>query len=278
MKRFFSLLLITAMTISIFSATAISTQGINESESIGFTLDITAPEFYVAGEEISISVTVNNITAEKGIHYIYGRLYFNAELLGFSFETKENLAINAFGGYKEWEDFSVLKIDADGRWYISVSAATAGYTDSETGEWKYSGDVNDGDLIFNFNFVAKENATGGIVLEIPDLSAEGSYIDPETYEETVYVGNGSIVTVSEKVDESSEDESDTSIGIPEIQTGDINGNGGIDSMDYLYLKRAFFKQYTLPDMYIGDINNNGMIDSMDYLYLKRAFFKQYVIQ
>ncbi len=65
---------------------------------------------------------------------------------------------------------------------------------------------------------------------------------------------------------------------PETQKGDINGNGGIDSMDYLYLKRAFFKQYTLPDISMGDINNNGEIDSMDYLYLKRAFFKQYVIQ
>ncbi len=62
------------------------------------------------------------------------------------------------------------------------------------------------------------------------------------------------------------------------ETGDINGNGGIDSMDYLYLKRAFFKQYTLSDISVGDINKNGSIDSMDYLYLKRAFFKQYVIE
>ncbi len=62
-----------------------------------------------------------------------------------------------------------------------------------------------------------------------------------------------------------------------LQIGDINGNGEIDSMDYLYLKRAFFKQYVLDDISVGDINGNGKIDSMDYLYLKRAFFKQYVI-
>ncbi len=63
-----------------------------------------------------------------------------------------------------------------------------------------------------------------------------------------------------------------------LMKGDINGNGTIDSMDYLYLKRAFFKQYTLSDTSVGDINKNGSIDSMDYLYLKRAFFKQYVIE
>ncbi len=59
--------------------------------------------------------------------------------------------------------------------------------------------------------------------------------------------------------------------------GDINKNGMIDSMDYLYLKRAYFKQYVLDDIRVGDINKNGVIDSMDYLYLKRAYFKQYVL-
>ncbi len=59
--------------------------------------------------------------------------------------------------------------------------------------------------------------------------------------------------------------------------GDINKNGRIDSMDYLYLKRAYFDQYPIPENEIGmtDLDKNGKLDSMDYLYLKRAYFSAY---
>ena len=60
--------------------------------------------------------------------------------------------------------------------------------------------------------------------------------------------------------------------------GDINENGKIDSMDYIYLKRAYFGTYKLKITEVGDINENGKIDSMDYIYLKRAYFGTYVIE
>ncbi len=60
--------------------------------------------------------------------------------------------------------------------------------------------------------------------------------------------------------------------------GDINGNGTIDSMDYVLLKRAYFGTYKLSNISVGDINNNGSIDSMDYVYLRRAYFGTYVIK
>ncbi len=61
--------------------------------------------------------------------------------------------------------------------------------------------------------------------------------------------------------------------------GDVNDNGKIDARDYLLLKRAFFKTYTLTcDLSVADINDNGKLDARDYLLLKRAFFKTYEIK
>ena len=65
---------------------------------------------------------------------------------------------------------------------------------------------------------------------------------------------------------------------PKLKKGDINGKDGIDSMDYVLLKRAYFGTYTLKDIRVGDINNNEIIDSMDYVYLRRAYFGTYVIK
>jgi len=57
--------------------------------------------------------------------------------------------------------------------------------------------------------------------------------------------------------------------------GDVNKNGAIDSMDYLYLKRAYFNQYPIPEIETVDLDKNGKLESMDYLYLKRAYFSAY---
>ncbi len=65
---------------------------------------------------------------------------------------------------------------------------------------------------------------------------------------------------------------------PPVAKGDIDASGNIDSMDYLFLKRAYFSQYKLTDKSIGDIDGNGNIESMDYLFLKRAYFNQYTIK
>ena len=65
---------------------------------------------------------------------------------------------------------------------------------------------------------------------------------------------------------------------PKVIKGDINGKDGIDSMDYVLLKRAYFGTYTLKDIKVGDINDSGVIDSMDYVLLKRVYFGTYVIK
>ncbi len=65
--------------------------------------------------------------------------------------------------------------------------------------------------------------------------------------------------------------------VPDVKKGDINENGVIDSMDYVYLRRAYFGTYKLRDEAVGDINGNGVIGSMDYVYLRRAYFGTYEI-
>ena len=63
----------------------------------------------------------------------------------------------------------------------------------------------------------------------------------------------------------------------EYTLGDVNGNGEIDSMDYVLLKRAYFGTYDFNEdvKSCADINENGEIDTMDYVLLKRAYFGTY---
>ncbi len=64
---------------------------------------------------------------------------------------------------------------------------------------------------------------------------------------------------------------------PEIQLGDVNGNGNLDTMDYTLLKRVYFGIYNTPNIAAGDINGNGGLDTMDYTLLKRVYFGIYKI-
>ena len=59
--------------------------------------------------------------------------------------------------------------------------------------------------------------------------------------------------------------------------GDLNGDGEITSLDYLFVKRACFKTYDLSDAENAraDIDKNGKIDSADYLLVKRIAFGTY---
>ncbi len=62
-----------------------------------------------------------------------------------------------------------------------------------------------------------------------------------------------------------------------IVKGDADNDGIVTSMDYVYVKRAFFKQYTFKGLlfYAAALTNGKSIVSMDYLMIKRNFFGQY---
>lgn len=61
--------------------------------------------------------------------------------------------------------------------------------------------------------------------------------------------------------------------------GDVNGNGKIDSLDYMLLKRCVLKTTTLNEEQLlrADVNKNGKPDALDYGMVKRHVLKKYVI-
>ncbi len=62
--------------------------------------------------------------------------------------------------------------------------------------------------------------------------------------------------------------------------GDVNGNGKIDVMDYIQLKRAYFGTFAFDEEQSkrADLTENSEIDAMEYINLKRAYFGTYTIQ
>ncbi|MBQ4317264.1 MAG: discoidin domain-containing protein, partial [Clostridia bacterium] len=69
---------------------------------------------------------------------------------------------------------------------------------------------------------------------------------------------------------------DSSVG----NLGDINASGSVDSLDYLLVKRACFKTYTLSEEETlrADINGDKVINSTDYLLVKRIAFGTYTVE
>ena len=59
--------------------------------------------------------------------------------------------------------------------------------------------------------------------------------------------------------------------------GDVNGNGKIDSMDYGYIKRSFFKEYDLNGIYLqaAMVSGESKLTVLDYVMIKRAYYGQY---
>jgi len=60
-------------------------------------------------------------------------------------------------------------------------------------------------------------------------------------------------------------------------TGDINYDGKVDAVDYIYIKRDIMGTYDLTDEQreIADINNDGKVDAKDALLAKRIALGTY---
>ena len=62
--------------------------------------------------------------------------------------------------------------------------------------------------------------------------------------------------------------------------GDVDGNGKLDSMDYVYIRRAFFGTYELKDVYLNaaSVGGEANLDVMDYILVKRAYYGTYIFK
>ncbi|MBO5869695.1 MAG: discoidin domain-containing protein, partial [Clostridia bacterium] len=67
---------------------------------------------------------------------------------------------------------------------------------------------------------------------------------------------------------------------PEYILGDVDNNKTVDSVDYLLVKRACFKTYTLSqeEELRANVNRDNTIDSTDYLLVKRIAFGTYTAE
>ena len=146
-----------------------------------FEIDISAPEGYLAGQELTISVSVRNITAESGIHVVEFALFYDNEklLLTNDLDEDDNNALVCIKDLPNgWESFSRVNNDGgeasndgtvlplnDGK--IIASVLTEKATD------KFA--VKDDDvLVFTFNFKVLDGAEGDLGFVIPHATVDGA--------------------------------------------------------------------------------------------------------
>ncbi len=65
----------------------------------------------------------------------------------------------------------------------------------------------------------------------------------------------------------------------EQKKGDVNGDGVINSTDFMQVRRHFLKLYTIPEdkQAYADVNGDGTINSTDFMQIRRHFLKLYTI-
>ncbi|MBO4366069.1 MAG: discoidin domain-containing protein, partial [Clostridia bacterium] len=63
---------------------------------------------------------------------------------------------------------------------------------------------------------------------------------------------------------------------PVYEQGDLNGDGEVDAIDYLLLKKSILGSYNLSpeEEARADVNGDGEIDARDYIYLKKLVLAQ----
>ncbi len=212
MKTFLSLILSFVLVFSAFSFIVIAEdfeKTVEEQmlEALGKTpenakLDyvIDAPETYKTGDDITVNVSVKNITAESGIHVVEFVLFYDNEklLLTNDLDEDDNNALVCFKDLPNgWENFSRVNNDGgeasndgtvlplnDGK--IIASVLTEKATD------KFA--VKDDDvLVFTFNFKVLDGTDGDLGFVIPHATAEGAR-NTDTGAD-IYLANGDCAVI-----------------------------------------------------------------------------------
>ena len=170
-----------------------------------FDLEINAPETYKAGDEITVTVTVKNITAENGLHVVNFNLYYDEEKLVLTNDLDEEednrlLCIDDADLPSKWENFTKVNNDFDpaNAEGTEVKALNDGViyasalTDKDTASTAIK---EDGAVVFTFTFTAVEDAEGDIGIAIPNAEVEGALNNAAGAEK--YAGNGGYAIIAD---------------------------------------------------------------------------------
>ncbi len=154
----------------------------SEGENV-LDLSITAPEYYELGEEFTVNVYVNNITAENGISLLKFDLDYDKDKLELVTESNEEnygelLCVSALPNVT-WENLSYAQNGS-----VAVQLLTP-----ETDSANFA--KNDEEIAFEFKFKAKETASGDSVISANNVVAAQNTADDVIR----FVGNGNNVTV-----------------------------------------------------------------------------------
>ncbi len=161
-----------------------------------FDLVIDAPAEYNKGDDITVKVSVENITAKDGLDNVnFSLFYDNSKLvLTNSVEQSNYGALECVDLPKNWENFSVANDNGS----IDVAALTTTlYMASVT---------EDGDLVFEFNFTAEDDATGDIGVYIPNATVWGGYNEANGL--TAFAGNAAYAIIDDGIPSDEDTSSD----------------------------------------------------------------------
>ena len=189
-----------------------------------FDLVIDAPETYKAGDEITVTVTVANITAENGLHVVKFNFYYDSEKLVLTNDLDEEednrlVCIDEENLPSKWENFTKVNndFDAENAEGTEVKALNDGiiYASALTDKDSSSTAIKeDGKVVFTFTFTANADAEGDIGLAIPHAEVEGALNNAAGAE--LYAGNGGYAIIAADAGDVSEPEvSDPEVSEPE---------------------------------------------------------------
>ncbi|MBO5870050.1 MAG: hypothetical protein J6Q89_04805, partial [Clostridia bacterium] len=177
-----------------------------------FDCVISAPATYKAGDSITVTVTIDNITAADGLDMVKFLFNYDNTKLTITNDIDEkdngNLKCLDLSGLADtaWENFTIVNSNfkdlttADLKNGVQAVADNDGLIDASALTTTLVFDsVGNGDLVFEFTFDVAEDATGEIGLYIAHNDIMGG-LNVDTGLES-YAGNGGYVIISEFVEE-----------------------------------------------------------------------------
>ena len=300
MKKMSALLLISLILISVFPFAVFATD-----TDTKFELEINAPEYYLAGDNVNVTVTVKNITAEKGLHVVRFKFLYDKTKFVLQNDLDEknfNILLCVSELPDEWENLTKVTNNWNGNTAEgdTVTAVNDGVINVSAGTSSVSAThavAADGVLVFSFDFVAKSDASGDTAFEIDAGTVEGAYQVTKGVE--IYKGGcqNASVTVMDEVEHD----------YKPVVTPPTCSEGGYTTHTCSKCGDVIIDTYTDPEhtpgewttlddgsqeqrcsvcnelldskpasdtktYALGDINTDGNVNQYDYILAKRAHF------